>query len=119
MNGFDFEQIIIQIRMGLIYNQKRKRDRMPGFDSPDLNLTPELFNKLQMQLQNEILLTTAMLIHGKNTEKVKALITQMMLDIRGKLQLAKIPDDAKPSLELMKTMFVSMLEVCLIELDNN
>ena len=42
----------------------------------------------------------------------------MMLDIRGKLQLAKIPDDAKPSLELMKTMFVSILEVCLVELDN-
>jgi hypothetical protein len=52
---------------------------------------------------------------GKDTRKVKALIEQMMLE---KLQLAKIPDDAKPSLELMKTMFVSILEVCLVELDN-
>ena len=55
---------------------------------------------------------------GKDTRKVKALIEQMVLDIREKLQLAKIPDDAKPSLELMKTMFVSILEVCLVELDN-
>jgi hypothetical protein len=91
---------------------------MPGFDSPDLNLTPENFNRQQMQLQNELITTTALLIHGKDIEKVKALITQMMLDIREKLDLAKISDDAKPSLELMKLMFTSTLEVCLVELDN-
>ena len=83
---------------------------MPGYDSGELNVPTVHYNRGQMELQNQIIATVAILLQGNEKEIVTKLVEKI------KFELSEPPRGTAPTWQLMRDMFRVVLRECLEEL---